>query len=202
MRSKPYEKRHHLAVSERSELRDILGIDVLAGAKKLIGWELVRGTRRARIVETEAYRYADDPACHAFGRTQMKNMAMFGPPGHAYVYLCYGMHWMLNVVAHGPGDGSAVLIRAAEPLAGFETSEILPVGPGRLGKAFGISPADNDIDLLDPASDLRIEPGTPPKDFLIGPRVGLALNKAPDLLWRFADANRLKWISKPRISSG
>src|SRR5690349_19807109 len=100
-------------------LREILRSDVLLAAPALLGCDIVRGNLRARIVETEAYRY-DDPACHAFGKTKMNNIALWAAPGLAYVYFTYGNHWMLNVVAHVEGDAAAVLIRAAKPLSGQE----------------------------------------------------------------------------------
>src|SRR5689334_10400345 len=93
--------------------------DVLRGAKSLLGTELVRGIRRARIIEVEAYR-ADDPGCHAFRGQTARNEIMFGTAGFVYVYFNYGVHWMLNVTAHSHGDPAAVLIRAAEPLEALE----------------------------------------------------------------------------------
>ena len=193
-------------MDRRSELIEVLRTDVVLGAKMLIGWELVRRDRRARIVETEAYRYADDPACHAFGRTVMKNMAMFGEPGRSYVCLCYGVHWMLNVVAHPVGDGSAILLRAAEPLAGWPDPHVSLAGPGRLGSAFELSPADNSVDLLNELGDLRLEPGATAygqeAEIVCGPRIGLAIGKAHDRPWRFADSQRLKWVSKPQRDLG
>ncbi len=184
-------------MDRRSALREILRTDVISGAKSLIGWELVRGERRARIVETEAYRYADDPGCHAHGRTSMKNMAMFGPPGFAYVYLCYGVHWMLNVVAHPEDDGSAVLIRAAEPISGWEVNPGSLAGPGRLGAMFGLSASDNQMNLLSTSSELRLEPNSPTNAILCGPRIGLAAGKGQELPWRFVDSDRVDWASKP-----
>ena len=85
-----------------SALRQILQQDVLKASPALLGWELVRGNLRARIVEVEAYRH-DDPACHAFGKSKMKNMALYASPGLAYVYFTYGSHWMLNVVTGEAG---------------------------------------------------------------------------------------------------
>src|SRR5437667_7800082 len=101
-------------------------------ARDLIGKILVRRTRgkelRARIVETEAYIGEHDLACHASrGRTN-RTEVMFGRAGHAYVYFIYGMHWMLNIVASKPGDAQAVLVRAAEPLDGWDVNL---AGPGR-----------------------------------------------------------------------
>ena len=130
-------------------------------APDLLGSVLVRrlpdGTRlSARLVEVEAYRQ-DDPASHAFrGRTR-RNETMFGPAGHLYVYFTYGMHFCTNVVTGQPGEGSAVLLRAAEPLEGLEAMagfrgveavRLLCSGPGRLAQAFGITRSDDGANLL------------------------------------------------------
>jgi DNA-3-methyladenine glycosylase len=117
-------------------------------APALLGKILVRRYRRkllrARIVETEAYVGEHDLACHASkGRTN-RTEVMFGPPGHAYVYLIYGMYDMLNIVASTRGDAQAVLIRAAEPLDGWEANLS---GPGKLARRMHITRADNGKDL-------------------------------------------------------
>lgn len=188
-------------------IRDLLRRDVLAAAPALLGWTVVRGDLRARIVEAEAYRWRDDPACHAFGRTKMKNMALWGPPGFSYVYFTYGNHWMLNVVAHEEGDAAAVLIRAAEPLAGLEAmrarrpkarrDEDLLSGPGKLAAAFGIDGGLNLIDLLDPTSELHLEPGEPCSHVIAGPRIGISPGKGDEFPWRYVDGDRLRWVSRP-----
>lgn len=194
-----------------NELRRILEKDVLLASQAILGWELVRGNLRARIVEVEAYRH-DDPACHAFGKTKMKNMALYAKPGLAYVYFNYGNHWMLNVVAHEEGDAAAILIRAALPLSGQEEMferrpkalrEVdLLSGPGKLAAAFDVTSAQNMTDLLDPGSDLHLEPGQPPAKVITGPRVGIAIGKAHDYPWRFIDADALEWTSRPRPGRG
>jgi len=188
------------------EMRRLLAADVLDAAPRLLGWHLVSGELRARIVEVEAYRQ-DDPGCHAFRGKTNRNAVMFGEPGHAYVYFTYGNHWMLNVVAHPPGDASAVLIRAAEPLEGLETMRLrrpkaanergLLSGPGKLCAAYGITGGDNGIDLLNPDSPLRLEPHEPVTKVLVGTRIGLAMGKGDDYPWRFAAADALPWISRP-----
>lgn len=187
----------------QEDLTSILALSVLQAAQDLLGRTLVRGERRARIVETEAYRAEDDPACHAYRRRTPRNETMWGSPGRAYVYLNYGMHWMLNVAAHEPGRAAAVLIRAAEPLAGLDeiraarpgvADRELLNGPGKLCRAFGITRADDGLDLFDPLSDLRIESGES-VSIVSGPRIGIAVGQ--DLPWRFADASRLAWVSKP-----
>lgn len=128
--------------------RSFFNRDAITVATELLGTIMVRRVgrvvRRARIVETEAYLGPKDLASHASkGRTQ-RNEVMFGPPGRAYVYFIYGMHWMFNITT-GPADGAhALLIRAAEPLEGWEVDLC---GPGRLAKAFGITRADNGMDL-------------------------------------------------------
>lgn len=196
--------------SEYESFLRTLQSDVLEGARQLLGWHLVRGSLRARIVEVEAYRGSDDPGAHSFGKTKMKNMAMFGPPGHAYVYFNYGVHWMLNLVAHEPNDAAAILIRAAEPLGGLETfhdrrpraktARDLLSGPGKLAAAFGITGADNALPLLNPSdpNELHLEPpDVKVQHILVGTRIGLAHGKGHELPWRFADAERLEWVSRP-----
>ncbi|MCK6479020.1 MAG: DNA-3-methyladenine glycosylase [Planctomycetes bacterium] len=134
----------------------------VAVARDLLGRILVHddgGVRRAgRIVETEAYLGPRDRACHtARGRTP-RNAAMFGDAGRAYVYLVYGLHHCCNVVTEGGGAGTAVLLRALEPLEGCRSRTS---GPGLLCRALGITLARNGADLL--ASPLRIEDdGAPP----------------------------------------
>lgn len=188
-------------------MRELLAHDVVAAAPALLGAILVHGDMRARIVETEAYRADDDPACHAYRKTTMRNMVLFGPPGLAYVYFNYGMHWMLNISAHPDGDAAGILFRAAEPLAGLDqmranrpgiADKELLSGPGKLCKAFGIDRECNGLDLLDPSSPLRLEIGEPGRKVLIGPRIGIAEGKGHDTPWRFMDADRTAWISRPR----
>lgn len=188
-------------------LLHLLATDVLRAAPAMLGAYLVRGNLRCRIVETEAYRTPDDPACHAYRSRTRRNDAMFGPPGHAYVYFTYGNHFMLNVVAHADGIAAAVLVRAAEPLEGLpemhrrrqkSDPRALLSGPGKLCQAFGITAEDNRTPLFDPASSLRLEPPDeflPARYILTGPRIGIS--QGTDLPWRFLDATRLEWASRP-----
>ncbi|AIE85147.1 DNA-3-methyladenine glycosylase [Fimbriimonas ginsengisoli] len=194
----------------QEQLRDLLRQDVVAAAPALLGSTLVYGPMRARIVETEAYRGEDDPACHAYRKSSMKNMVLFGEPGHAYIYLNYGVHWMLNISAHRSGDAAGILVRAAEPIEGIEQMRInrpgvadeeLLNGPGKLCKGFGITQAVNGVDLLDLAGELHIEAAPEPVAKVItGPRIGLATGKWHDVPWRFIEADRLRWVSRPRPS--
>jgi DNA-3-methyladenine glycosylase len=100
--------------------------------------------RAGRIVETEAYLGTDDPAAHAFRGVTPRTRLLFGPPGHAYVYLIYGMYYCLNAVADSEGSAGCVLIRAIEPIAPLEESGS---GPGRLTRALGITLKQNGADL-------------------------------------------------------
>lgn len=184
---------------------EILREDVVEGAKALLGGTLVRGPMRARIVETEAYHF-DDPGCHAYGRAKMKNMALWSAPGNSYVYFTYGNHWMLNVVALDEGLAAAVLIRAAEPLAGLDQMRAnrgvddvrqLLSGPGKLAKAFGIDAKFNDRPLFGRQELFIIPPEVPIPHVEVGPRIGIAVGKGHETPWRFVDADRLEWISRP-----
>ena len=183
---------------------ELLAKDVVAAAPRLLGAILSRENLSARIVEVEAYRGIDDPACHAFQRPRMKNMALYGPPGIAYVYFAYGNHWMLNLVAHPEGDAAAILIRAAVPLTGIEEmrarrpkakrDEDLLNGPGKLAQAFAVTPDDNGKPLLD-APGLSIPIGEPVANPQATPRIGIAIGKAHDLPWRFIDPAASRWLS-------
>ncbi|MCC7370995.1 MAG: DNA-3-methyladenine glycosylase [Chloroflexi bacterium] len=106
--------------------------------------ELPGGCRSGRIVEVEAYGGLDDLASHASKGQTARTRVMYGPPGHAYVYLIYGMYHCFNVVAHADGEAGAVLIRALEPDAGLLEGTN---GPGRLGRALGIDRTLNGLDL-------------------------------------------------------
>jgi DNA-3-methyladenine glycosylase len=165
-------------------------------APDLLGARLVStvDARRATgiIVEVEAYTGPDDPASHAaarIGRTR-RNAPMFGPPGTAYVYLSYGVHWCLNVVTGALGHPCAVLLRAVDPIEGFDVMTArrgrerdLASGPGRLGQAFGISDAFNGHDFSVPP--LMLLPGWPttPASIEVSPRVGVS--RARDWPLRF-----------------
>lgn len=182
----------------------VLSGDPTVAARRLLGCMLVRGDMRARIVETEAYDGSRDPGSHAFRGPTPRSVTMFGPPGHAYVYFTYGMHWCLNVVTRPKGQGSAVLLRAAEPVAGLEEmrgrrpkarrNEDLLAGPARLTAAFGIEGVHNGAFLL-ADEEIRLEPDEPVEKVLVGTRIGLAEGRGDDLPWRFADASALRWVS-------
>lgn len=187
-----------------NELRELLLQDVVAASRRLLGCFLVRGERVARIVETEAYRAEDDPACHAYRRKTLRNAVMWGPPGHGYVFLNYGMHWMLNVTAHEEGRAAAVLIRAARPVEGldlFRAARGVPrdvdllSGPGKLAKGFGIDRSLDGHDLL-AGDDLTILPGPAATSVSAGPRIGIS--QGVDLPWRFCDLDDRPWVSPPR----
>jgi DNA-3-methyladenine glycosylase len=197
-------------------LAQLLRLPTPKAAAALLGWRLVheldsgahaaapRGVRLAgRIVETEAYLAVDDDASHsARGRTA-RNASMFLAPGHAYVYLIYGMHHCLNVVTAPEGVGEAVLVRAVEPLEGVEVMESqrgagtplrdLCRGPGRLCSAFGLTRAHDGLHLA-AGGALRLEPparrvGACVQEHLVGPRIGITKSAALPL--RFREAGSL-----------
>jgi DNA-3-methyladenine glycosylase len=167
-------------------------------AREVLGRVLVRSGGRgarlaARIVETEAYEETD-PASHSYRGRTARNEVMFGPAGHLYVYFTYGMHFCMNLVTARAGRGSAVLLRAAEPLEGLRSMEgrrgtadprLLCAGPARLCQAFGIDRRWNGTDLVE-GDALWIERGrrVPDDRVLIGPRVGIS--SATEQPWRFS----------------
>lgn len=189
-------------------LVDILHQNVVQAAPQLLGCHLVSGNRRAKIVEVEAYRGIDDPGSHAWRGPTPRTAIMHGPPGYAYVYFTYGMHWMLNLVVESEGQAGAILIRAAKPIAGIEAMRAerpkarsdhdLLSGPAKLCAALDIGQDANGLNLLDPHSELRIEPGDPVNGILYGKRIGLARGRGEDYPWRFVAAEEIAWASEPK----
>jgi DNA-3-methyladenine glycosylase len=183
----------------------------LVVAEALLGQHLQHGRVVLRITEVEAYVGPHDSACHSrFGRTK-RNAPMWGPPGHAYVYLCYGMHFMLNIVSGQQGTGAAVLIRAAEPVrglglirerrGGLEGPALLN-GPGKVAQALGLDTSWSGRRLFG-ARGLRVREGEAPAGILRGPRVGIgyADPEHQQAKWRFAIADS-PWVSERKTLRG
>jgi DNA-3-methyladenine glycosylase len=170
-------------------------------APDLIGAVLLIGGVGGRIVELEAYHHTD-PAAHSYGGPTERNAVMFGPPGYAYVYRSYGIHWCLNFVCEPAGSASAVLIRAIEPLEGLavmrrrrgvEDVRMLCSGPGKLGQALGVTrDKHNGLALDRPPFKLCARTGD--VEIVTGPRIGIT--KAADLPWRYG-LKGSRFISKP-----
>ncbi len=181
--------------------RDFFARDTLAVCRDLLGRRLVRlldGERLVgRIVEVEAYTGEDDQSSHARPGPTARNAPMYGPPGHAYVYLIYGMYHCLNLVTEREGHPAAALVRALEPLAGVETMRALrggrldlPLtsGPGRLCQAMAIDRAFDGADLCAPDAKLFLEQGAPvdTETIVAGPRVNVRGDRrAVTIPWRF-----------------
>lgn len=171
--------------------RSFFARSVHAVAPELIGATLLVDGVGGVIVEVEAYHHTD-PAAHSYrGRTE-RNAVMFGPPGHAYVYRSYGIHWCLNFVCEAAGSASAVLIRALEPTEGLaamrrrrgcEDDRLLCAGPGRVGQALAITIAHNGLALDRAPFAIRSRPDHLPVEVAVGPRIGIS--KAMDLPWRY-----------------
>ena len=173
--------------------------DTRNAAQKLLGQLLVRTlpggeTLSGLIVETEAY-LTDDPACHAYRGQTPRNAAMFGPPGHAYVYFTYGLHMMLNLVCAPEGTAEAVLVRAIEPAGGIERmrgnrggiaeTRQLTNGPGKLAQALALTRLDhNGLDITTLGSELYVLPReAPPFEIVETTRIGIS--QGIDLPWRY-----------------
>ena len=181
-------------------LREFFARDPVVLARDLLGrvlfYKTPEGLLAGRIVETEAYTGAADPASHAFRGPTVRNAVMFGPAGHAYVYFTYGMHYCLNVTAEAPGTAGAVLLRALEPLAGVEMMRArgdhgpesrLLSGPGKIGRAFGLSLDDNGRDFTRGPLGLAAGTPLPTREVAISRRIGIS--RAVDLPYRFAVAS-------------
>lgn len=179
------------------DLRNLLNGSPEEAAPRLLGSLLVSDTEQGsvaiRIDEVEAYKGSDDPASHAFNGRTDRNGSMFESPGTLYVYRSYGVHWCANVAAGPLGTGWGILFRGGRVVNGRGLMERrrgrtdeLTNGPGKLTQALAISGNDNGIDLLDPDSRLRLEPGAGPELVMATPRIGIS--KAADRAWRFVAA--------------
>jgi DNA-3-methyladenine glycosylase len=181
--------------------------DTLEVARELLGRRLVRmleGKRLSgRIVEAEAYVGEEDEASHASPGPTKRNASMYGPPGHAYVYLIYGMYTCFNVVTGQKGFPAAVLVRALEPVEGLQTmrerrggrpDDQLTSGPGRLCEALAIDLQFDGVDLCSPEARLFLEVGesVPDERVIAGPRVNVRGDDvALSVPWRFyVEGNR------------
>ncbi len=178
---------------------------VLEVAPDLIGATLLFNGVGGRIVELEAYRHTE-PAAHSYRGPTPRNAVMFGPPGYAYVYRSYGIHWCLNFVCELKGSASAVLIRALEPTAGLGAmrrrrggadDRLLCSGPGRLCEALRITRAQNGLALDQPPFKLVGRGST--VEVVTGPRIGIT--KAVDLPWRYG-LKGSRFLSKAFSATG
>ena len=169
-------------------------------AQALIGACLYLDGVGGRIVETEAYDQME-AASHTYAGRTARNGVMFGPPGHAYVYRSYGLHWCLNFVCREEGHGAGVLIRALEPLKGLpqmqtrrglDDPRLLCAGPGRLGQALGINREHDGLRLDRPP--FLLVPADLAQPVVAGPRIGIT--KAVDVPWRFGLAGS-RFLSRP-----
>ena len=190
--------------------REFFERDPLACARALIGCELVAGECAGIIVETEAYCAVGDEACHTFFRPSTREFMACHEPGAAYVYLNYGMYWLLNVLVKG-GNGGAddgfVLIRAVEPVRGIELMRQrrgrhalheLCSGPGKLTQAFGITGADHGTNLCN-GGEIGFRMRMPHPEVETCLRVGI--NKSAHLPWRFL-LKESRFVSVPAGKAG
>ncbi len=180
--------------------RPFFARDVHAVARDLIGATLLFKGVGGRIVEVEAYHHTD-PAAHSYNGQTPRNAVMFGPPGFAYVYRSYGIHWCVNFVCEAEGSASAVLIRAIEPTdgiaamrrrRGLKDERLLCSGPGRVCAALGITGAHNGLALDTPP--FALSPREDEVAIIVGPRIGIT--KAADLPWRYG-LKGSRFLSKP-----
>ncbi len=181
-------KRSFFARSVHEVAPDLIGVGLFVNG--------VGGT----IVEVEAYDH-EDPASHGYRGRTARNVSMFGPPGHAYVYRSYGIHWCLNFVCGSEGVPEAALIRALEPTHGIETQQHrrdtmnlrgLCSGPGKLCQALGVTRAHDGLALDEPPFLLEERRSVP--EIVTGPRVGIT--RATDLTWRYGLAGSV-YVSRP-----
>ena len=171
---------------------DLFARSVHEVAPELIGATLLVDGAGGRIVEVEAYDH-EDPASHGYRGRTARNASMFGPPGRAYVYRSYGIHWCLNLVCEDVGVANAILVRALEPTQGLDVMRerrglddlrLLCSGPGRLCQALGITREHDGLALDRPPFELLERDGA--VEVLAGPRIGIT--RAADLPWRYTEA--------------
>ncbi|HEY6250627.1 MAG TPA: DNA-3-methyladenine glycosylase [Candidatus Angelobacter sp.] len=178
---------------------------------ELLGKLIVRREGRkllsGRIVEVEAYLETDDLAAHATAGRTARNSVLFGPPGHAYVYFIYGVHYCLNISCLPDGEAGCILVRALEPVAGIQEMakargledldfssarnlRLLASGPGKLCEALGITRArDNDKDMVSPHCDLQVmEDGFNVEKIAVTPRIGITKSAAMPLRYVITDS--------------
>jgi DNA-3-methyladenine glycosylase len=196
-------------VCEESQVRALLGGDVLQAAPRLLGAVVRANGVSVRLTEVEAYGGSDDPGSHAHGGRTRRNASMFGPPGTAYVYFSYGMHWCLNVSCGAAGRAAAVLLRAGAVVEGRELARVrrtlpsgatapdrdLARGPARLARALGVDGSYDGLDLLgeSPLRLMLLGSEAPGQAVATGPRVGVG-GAGAERTWRF-------WIGgEPTVS--
>lgn len=187
--------------------KDLLG--------KILVSEIDGNVCSGMIVETEAYSAPDDQACHAYlNRNTNRTKTMFLEGGVAYIYICYGIHQMINIVTSAEGNAHAVLVRAIEPADGQEIQarrrghskmKLATVnGPGKLAQALGADRSMDGISLFNPLSPIRIENqgvSIPEQKIISGPRVGMSIHVGRDAHrpWRFTIADN-RWVSNPKVA--
>jgi DNA-3-methyladenine glycosylase len=190
-------------VPGRRLTREFFARSVHEVAPELIGVTLLVDGVGGRIVEVEAYDQ-DDPASHGFRGRTARTASMFGPPGHAYVYRSYGVHWCLNLVCAEEGRSEAALVRALEPVQGLEAmrerrgleaERALCSGPGKLCQALGITRALDGLPLDEPPFELLARETEPP--LAVGPRIGIT--RAVEQPWRYGLAGS-PFLSRPMRS--
>ena len=185
--------------------------DALHVARDLLGQEIWRGEVGLRITEVEAYRHPDDSANHCRAGHTARNAPMWGPPGRAYVYLCYGLHYMLNLVTNRDGEGAAVLSRSCQPVGGLgvirrrrggKEGPVLLTGPGKVGQALGLDGSFSGEPLYR-RGGLEVRQGEPVSDVAIGARIGIgyAEPQHQSAEWRLAVAGS-PWVSHARALRG
>jgi DNA-3-methyladenine glycosylase len=184
--------------------KDFFARSVHDVAPDLIGATLLVDGVGGTIVEVEAYDH-EDPAAHGYRGRTTRNASMFGPPGHAYVYRSYGIHWCLNLVCEEEGTASAVLLRALEPTQGLDImrarrglydERLLCAGPGRLCQALDVSREHDGLALDEPP--FRLVERAADVEIVSGPRIGIT--RAADRLWRYAAAGSA-YLSRPLASA-
>ena len=180
--------------------REFFARSVHEVAPALIGATLLVDGAGGLVVEVEAYDQ-EDPASHGFGGPTARNRSMFGPPGHAYVYRSYGVHWCLNLVCEEEGRASAVLIRALEPTRGLgamrerrrlDDARLLCSGPGRLCQALGVTRAHDGLPLDRPPFRLLAPDDAP----VVATALRVGITRAADLPWRYVLAGS-RFLSRP-----